>query len=289
MLIVVVSIFSWWWPRRGIVAVVWMGGSVHDPQIVEQVRTIVCKFPAPIQAMVWPWMRTHASWLSIDNQVVNVDFHRVQSQQIDPGVLRRFPRLGFLSLHARHVGPGLEQVTGVDSVHGVWVDGLQPTSDLGELRHLPNLEELDVGTCPTSGGGFENLSRLPKLKQLLFDGPPSPAAIRCVSQCPQLEKLSLQGGIAHEDALQFLCDMQGLRDLRVYMRNPVGATGLKHSAQIALLETLILNPTSATDEELQVLAALSKLKSLYVRGPSLTKAGIDRLKEAMPNCKIDGP
>ena len=289
MLIVAISVFSLWWPRRGIVSVAWMGGGVHDPEFYDQVRNACRNLPAPIGSLVRKWNRPHTSWLSIDDRIENVDLSKVRSQLIDSGVLRRFPRLGYLVLHARHVSPGLERLTGVDSVHGVWVTGLQPTSDLGELRHLPSLEDLDIETCPTSGGGFEHLSRLPKLKRILFDRSPTTAAIRGVGQCPGMEELYLQSGFADEDDIQFLHETMSLREFRMAGKNPVGATGLKHIAQIPSLEMLVLNPTSATDEELQVLASLTKLKSFYVRGPNLTRAGIDRLKEAMPNCKIDGP
>ena len=99
----------------------------------------------------------------------------------------------------------------------------------------------------------------------------------------------MSGGIVNEDDLRFLSDMKGLRELRAFGGNPAGAKGLMHIVRISSLERLVLNPTSVTDDELQALTALPKLKWLYVRGPNLSQAGTDRLKEAMPDCKIDGP
>ena len=289
MLIVAISVFTWWLPRRGVVAVAWIGGRVGDPQIVDQVQIAGRNLPVSIQAILWPWLEPRMSWLSIDERIVSVDLSQVQSPQLDLVVLRRFPRLTWVVFHGRHVGPGLKQMKGVNSLHSIAVDSVQSESDLGELRHFPNLEELDITTCPNSGGGFERLSLLPKLKKLLFDSPSSHIAMRGVSQCPAVKAIVLQGGSADEDDLRFLSDMASLIEFRTFGRNPVGVTGLRHIAKTSSLETLLLNPTSATDDELQVLGTLTKLKSFYVRGSNLTQSGIDRLKAALPDCKLDGP
>ena len=169
----------------------------------------------------------------------------------------------------------------------MWIDQLQTTSDLGELRHFPSLTELDIATCPETGGGFERLSLLPKLKSLLFDDPPSTSAIIGVGQCRSLEKLSMQSEVVDEDDIRHLSGMIGLRELRSFGKHSFGAVGLKHISQLSSLDYLLLNGTLATDDELQVLARLTKLKTFYVRGSNLTQAGIERLKDALPDGKID--
>ena len=249
----------------------------------------LANLPDPIRTLVWPWLQPHMSWLSVDDRITGANLSKVRSEQIDLAPLRRFTQLGSLVLHGRHVGPGLKRMTGVDSLYGLRVTGLQSTSDLGELRHLSSLDLLDITTCPDSGGGFEHLSLVSKLKRVSFNGPPSSVALQGVGQCPELEAVVMSGGIANEDDLRFLSDMKGLRELRAFGGNPAGAKGLKHIVRISSLERLVLNQTSVTDHELQALTALPKLKWLYVRGPNLSQAGTDRLNDAIPNCKIDGP
>ena len=287
MLIVAISVCSWWLPRRGIVAITWMGGEVNDPEIVDQVQMAGRNLSVPIQTILWPWLQTRMSLLSNDKRIEVVNFSKVQSPHLDLAVLRHFPQIRWFVLHGRHLGPGLV-MREVESLRGMCVNCPQQSSDLGELRHLPNLETLAIHTCPDSGGGFERLSLLPKLKEVMFDGTPSSSAMRGVSQCPAVKAIVLQGGSADEDDLRFLSDMAGLIEFRTF-GNPVGVTGLRHIAKTSSLETLLLNPTSATDDELQVLGTLTKLKSLYVRGSNLTQSGIDRLKATLPDCKIDGP
>lgn len=286
MLIVAISVCSWWLPRRGIVAITWMGGEVNDPEIVDQVQMAGRNLSVPIQTILWPWLQTRMSLLSNDKRIEVVNFSKVQSPHLDLAVLRHFPQLRWFVLHGRHLGPGLV-MREVESLRGMCVNCPQQSSDLGELRHLPNLETLAIHTCPDSGGGFERLSLLPKLKEVMFDGTPSSSAMRGVSQCLNVETVSLQNVSINEDDLRFLSDMHGLIVFHVF-GFPVGADGLKHIAQISSLKELCLD-SSATDEEIQVLGMLTKLKRLRLYSSNSTKAGIDRLKAALPDCKIEGP
>ena len=287
MVIVAISVFTWWWPRRGMVAIAWMGGDVGDPQIVNDIQIAGRNLPAWIQTHLWPILSPYMGWLSTDDRIVGIDLRKASAKEINIAVLSRFPQLNNLVLHGRHVGPGLTGMKGLVRLKQTWIDQLQATSNLGELRHLPSLTELDIATCPVTGGGFEELLLLPKLKSILFDDPPSSSAMIGLGQCDKLEKLIMQSGVVDEDDFRHLIGMTGLRELRSFGEYSLGAVGLKHISQLSSLDYLLLNGTSATDDELQVLATLMKLKTFYLRGSNLTQTGIDRLKEALPDCKID--
>jgi hypothetical protein len=62
---------------------------------------------------------------------------------------------------------------------------------------------------------------------------------------------------------------------------------LTHLATLANLEGLALHRGGLTDEGIQRLAALPKLKELdLTRCPAVTEAGVTRLGGALPNCRI---
>ena len=87
MLIVAISVFTWWWPRRGIVAVVWMGGDVADPQIVNDIQMAGRNLPVGIQSFLWPNLSPYMGWLSTDDRIVGVDLSNVSAKEINLSAL----------------------------------------------------------------------------------------------------------------------------------------------------------------------------------------------------------
>ncbi len=287
MLIVALSLFSWWWPRRGTVAVVSVGGWVGAGDLQSELKKYSRRLPIPMAKIVQPWLASHGGWVGIDEQVTSADLTRVRSSQFDPGWLRRFPRLQSVSIHGRLVGPKMRDLAGLTKLTSVTVEKLPATGDLGELRHLPNLRSLRIMLHTASGGGLDRLPLLPNLRVVQFSVQPSAEAIRSVGQCSNLEIVLLGSGVTDDDHLRFLAGMTKLHAIHAHGGNPIGVAGLSHLARITSLIRLDIFSTSATDDEIQVLASLSNLTFLTVHGPKLTQPGIDRLKSAMPGCRID--
>lgn len=289
LLIVAISAWSVWWPRRGMVAVAAMGGSFDDPQMSNRIQIASRRPPDPILSLIGPWLGPHLHWLTADDRIESVNLFEVYLRQPNLTPLKRFPRLNSLILQGRHLGPGLERLATMNSLRSVYVGGMERTTDLGELRHLPNLEEVVLGSAPATVGGIERLSLLPKLETIVFNHSPSSLAMHGLGQCVELKSLVLSGGIDDPECLRFLPQLRKLRDLHVNGGSSVEVNGLTYIAKTPSLESLFLLSTEVTDEELQVLAVLTKLKGLDIRGSNITQAGIDRLKTAMPNCNIRWP
>ena len=51
--------------------------------------------------------------------------------------------------------------------------------------------------------------------------------------------------------------------------------------------SVFLNDTKVTDAGLVHLKGLTKLEQLYLRGTKVTPAGVKKLQQALPNCRID--
>lgn len=289
MLIVAISVWSVWWLRRGMVAVAAMGGSFDDPQMTQRIRIASRRPPTPIISLIGPWIGPHLLWLTTDDRIESINLFEVYQRRPDLTPLKHFPRPNSLILQGRHLGAGLERPATMDSLRSVYVGGIESTTDLGELRHFPRLDEVTLGSAPATVGGLERLSLLPKLERVVFNHAPSPLAMRGLGQCSELKSLLFNGGIDDAEGLQFLRKLRNLRVFQTSGGSPIDVIGLTDLAQMTSLEILILHSTTVTDEELQVLAENPMLRHILVHGSNITQAGIDRLRAAMPNCNIRWP
>ncbi len=293
MLIVAISVFTVWWPRRGVLAVVLRGGDVYDPQVDKQIQSLQSRVPVGVWSVIGPWIEPRACWLATDARVENVVLvnETPAGMTIPVGIrlkhLRRFPRLSGASLHADQVGPALDELAEIKTLTSVFVYQLQATDHLCDLSRLPYIEEVVVGVCPATGGGWKGLREMPRLRKIRINLPASSEALAEVGQIQLLEELCLGFGVLQDDDLRLLSGLGKLCDLQLPHENVVGAAGLKHIARIPSLMRLSLSECSATDDEFQVLAELHQLKWLSIRYTNQTSDGIDRLKAALPNCEID--
>jgi internalin A len=61
---------------------------------------------------------------------------------------------------------------------------------------------------------------------------------------------------------------------------------MKYLAPLANLETLILTQNFLTDDCLDDLKKLKKLKELRIEETQISEEGIRQLKEALPKCRV---
>lgn len=296
LLVVAISAFALWWPRRGVVAVLIMGGDVHDPYSVDRFQSLKSRVPIDVWAVIGPWIEPYASWLATDRQVMQVNLVDTSSAASLFKHLRRFPKLYDVAIHARQVGPALDELAAIKTLTRVGVCFLQASDHLGELNRLPHIQKLNVsGGCPKAGGGWKGLRDMPHLRSILIEYPASFDALEEVGQIHSLRDLILMNGVRNDDDLRLLSGNGALRffqasqgsGVRGLVAGGIGADGLKHLARIHSLEMLILHLCSATDDEFQVLAELHNLKRFSIGKTNVTPDGIDRLKRALPKCEID--
>ncbi|MEK6258806.1 MAG: hypothetical protein AABP62_09300 [Planctomycetota bacterium] len=289
MLIVAISIGSLWWPRRGIMAVVRVGGFPIDHQSEVRAAKLLSWMPAGAANAVRPMLEDRASWLSTDEQITLVDMTRSNVDGAWFAKLRRFPQLVRVSVLASQLDEGIEELSRISTLKAVWVEGTDSTTDLSELKRIPTLTTVMLSKPPNTSCHLNGLRDAPQLKTVFLIGAAHTALhLEEIGQLDQLERLTLENCIVQDgDFLALGCLNNHLTTLAVSGRRPVGATGLKHIALIKSLQRLTLSPCSATDDELQSLVDLHHLKDLSLRGPNFTPDGIDRLKQALPKCVID--
>lgn len=64
---------------------------------------------------------------------------------------------------------------------------------------------------------------------------------------------------------------------------------LPYVANVGSVEVLLLRGTSVSDDGLLALSSLDQLGHLDVSGTRATQQGVDRLRAALPHCRISGP
>ena len=67
------------------------------------------------------------------------------------------------------------------------------------------------------------------------------------------------------------------------------AADFKHLQEMTKLKWLKLGGTQVTDAVLDNLKGLPQLEDLFVTSTSVTDAGVKKLRQALPHCKIHGP
>ena len=288
MLIVAISVFTLWWPRRGIMAVVRVGDFPIDSQSEVRAAELLSWMPAGVANAVRPMLEDRASWLSTDGQITHVDMTGSKVNGVGFANLRRFPRLAIVSIRATQVDGAIEDLSRIRTLKAVWVEASDSAADLSELKRIPNLTTVSVHNPSKIGCHLNGLCGATQLKTISLHNAVDPGPhLEEIAQLPLLDRLTLRKCLIHNDDFRHMGSLTGLKTLDVSGRRPIDATGLKHIAQIKSLLRLTLNPCSATDDELKALAELSNLQDLHIRGPNLTQAGIERLKQDLPNCVIN--
>lgn len=141
---------------------------------------------------------------------------------------------------------------------------------LKHLKGLHELRDLSLFYCPQlTGAGFVQLEDLVNLTTL---------------------KIGNNKNIT-DDNLKHLQKLKGLRTLSAFPLWGITDEGLKNLSQIRELQHLTIASKKITDEGLLFLVALKHLESLHLNPGAidesqLTSDGIEKLKQALPGCKI---
>ena len=290
----IVSAAIWWWPRRTMVAVWRVNGTVFSD--VGRERTIAALewWDPAGSSRVWQNFESIyqvISWLSSDDEIgfIGLDESSVEDEWLVQ--LRGFPNLTGISLNAGQLGTGLNQLRETESLRGLHLKSASNRC-LDQLQRLPQLENVYLWNAQSTEIGLDSLAALPKLKSLFFglcvqtDG-----LLKALPELPLVESLVIQECQGFVDAdLKHLKRLPNLKYLDIVVSARVGDEGLKILSRLENLETLALRRSwqQVTDDGLQSLQELKKLKKLIVLRGDLTPAQVTTLERLLPNVVIQG-
>lgn len=152
-------------------------------------------------------------------------------------------------------------------------------TDISELSKCMELDTLNL-----SGNSVKTLTallELPNIKYLDLSSN-NIVDIRPLMNMSKLEYLNLEGN--NVSSIAALSELGSLKEL-VLSGNKIKSFSSLES--LTGLKKLNLCKTGITDDDLEYLYELKKLEELALNdNDGLTKAGVDKLIEALPNCKI---
>lgn len=292
LLIGAIGIASWWWPRRTMVAVWWVGGEVYCDADHDRASAILGWFdPAEVRGL---WNH-HGSlhrilgWTREDRDTTRVVL--VDSKVGDEWLrnLRRFPQLSGVVLHDRQLGPGLDHLRDCTKLNDVVVHSAS-NRHLAELRRLPQLEEVMLWEPQPGDLGLDSLTALPKLKWLVVsDCRSTTEVLAAMPELPQLERLTIQSCMGFvDDDLKHLQRLRNLKFIDIVGQTPLGDAALEHLSQLIHLEELALRSPcqSVTQDGMRALSRMKSLKELIVLGFQWTPEQLKLLRDQLPNCTI---
>ncbi len=189
------------------------------------------------------------------------DLNMADSQLTDEGAeyLTAFPELGQLNIGRTGISNvGLQKVGQVNGLKHLSMVGVRIGSDgLAAIAGLTDLEHLDLSGTSITDKSFEHLLGMTNLQVL---------AIGSIKQ--------LQGqGIAELAKRGVLKNLRALIAPDTAIAN-YGVEGIK---QMPALETLQLNRTGVTDQQMPLIASRGDLVTLYVESNPISNAGVKHL------------
>jgi hypothetical protein len=160
---------------------------------------------------------------------------------------------------------GLECIRGMADLEVLFLDHTQITdAGLKSIHDLPSLRSLTLENTKVTGEGFQFLKNL-----------------------PQLEELSLDSSPITDDALSRLTILSQMRALDL-SGTEITDAGLRHLKN-SRVKTLRLDHTSVSDLGLQCLEEIPELEHVTLKNTKVTAEGVETLKRALPNCRVDWP
>lgn len=293
LLIGVISLATWWWPRRTMVAVWRAGGTVTCERDRERAIKLLNWFD-PTRG-TWIWIRHFStvyrilSWTSTDAEITGLNLKDTPVGTEWLARVQRFPKLKSIGLHDRQLGAGLDHLRDREQLSSVSVT-VASQGHLVELKRLPQIKDIHLWKPEANEISLDALADLPKLHSLFVgDCSHTGKLLQRLPELPQLEMLILQNcqGFTDED-LQHLSRLPNLKTLDIVKSSPVSDAGLEHLSRLENLEMLCVRKSSGqiTKAGLQPLQRLTKLKQLIVLRGDLTLDQLDTRQVLLPNCAI---
>ena len=185
--------------------------------------------------------------------------------------------------------PGLEVIAALGASLRVLSLGDAPELRGLTLARFPKLEAARPGPCvPVDAGACRRGLGLTGLRRLLLrDATIGDEGLRNLRGLVNLEWLDL-GGTRITDA--GVANLRGMTRLKKLNCQGAALTdeGVRHLADLANLEELNLYGTKVTSTRGvgRVLRGLEHLTAVDLRYSRVTRAGVDRLRDALPRCRL---
>jgi hypothetical protein len=165
-------------------------------------------------------------------------------------------------------------------------------SDLAHLKHLTNLRALGLHGVALSGAkapsSFEFLQHLRRLEMLGLDSPTfRDSDVTYLRGAVNLRFLTLYNSAVGDDGLAQLQHLKKLEMLGV-SGTQVTDRGMTYLSSLPKLRYLSANDLNISDAAFESFTKMTALRNLELHNTKFSREGIEKLRKAMPKCRIKG-
>jgi len=158
---------------------------------------------------------------------------------------------------------------------------------LKQLERFPNISRIQIDGGGFTGSGLKALSPMLTVEGLAMGMSHfSDANISFLDRFPNLSSLALRDCKITSKGIKNLPRLTSLTTLELSYNQSITDVCLPEFKRFPLLEILMLNSTGITDRGLQELSTFKNLRQLDIENCSVSAEAVDRLQDALPNCKV---
>lgn len=168
-------------------------------------------------------------------------------------------------------------------------EGMKCLSDLANLdgQIFDECYKLNLDNTQVSDDGLKHLAGMTSLTKLrLSNTQIKGEGLKHLAGLMQLPNLTLSHTQVGDEGLKHLAGLTNLGWLDL-SHTQVSDEGLTHLTGMTHLTWLLLENTQVSDEGLKHLAGLTTLTYLHLHDTQVSDAGVERLRSALPGCRIE--
>lgn len=226
-------------------------------------------------------------------ELPTIEFAGAGNTEITPATLRALqgkPSLKSLSISFAKISDESAKI--LATLRSLEVLELRAQVDISpvatnEILQLTRLKELSISDRIVSDSLLVEIAKLPNLKKLSVRSVfMTNAGIKALHHYPNLNSLTIFAGSAiTDDGIRSLSELS-LTSLELTYSD-VTNEKLKALRKFGGLKSMtLMNAVAVNDEAIPYLAELTELKELNLADASLTKAGLQQLKQSLPKCNV---
>ena len=161
------------------------------------------------------------------------------------------------------------------------------TGGLAKLRNLNNLLLVSAQWTSTSDKGLASIEGIVSLKLLRLNWSlVTDDGLTHIERLPELAMLYLSGTAVTDKVVSHIRPLKSLKALQL-SHTGITDEGLAKLEGFANLTHLGLDGTVVTDNSISVIAGFRSLAYLNVSDTDMTDAGLKKLREALPECRVE--
>lgn len=181
-------------------------------------------------------------------------------------------------------------LVGLDRLNGISLNYTR-AGDEG-VRHIlqfKSISFLNLHSVDVSDEGLQGISSLLRLEQLNLSNNPriTDASMEHLRKVSNLKQVQLGGTSVGDEGLRILAESSLPRLVELDIcETRVSDRGLEHLTVFSGLRELCLESTLVSDAGIGELSKLTNLNKIWLSGSQVTQTGLERLRDALPECKV---